>query len=297
MEIVEKGLGFLRHETRHIRSLEFENKKQMACSTEGGVYFTEPLKEFIKQCKESLPKVRRGVLADEVDKSKWPDFRVYAPNPTLMHAKELPQEKYKPLSTIIYFWVPDIFWNSFVPTLKCPTCKSDEKTSSSGWNPRIRQVHDTTGLILIICKRYRCEACPLTFNGHDVAVVEQLPDFIKAQIPNRFLRLPESAATTPLFQSPPVPQDPKLRDFKALYQPVATFREKLLFEELLVGRRGGIQDFAKLSDEWNRQALLCLKTETDGYNQLVFLKTPQLLKSYSQSEDLKEFRRKKHHIL
>jgi hypothetical protein len=115
------------------------------------------------------PGIRNLVSAKTAELSKmwrrgtgqitWPDFRVFAPNPTLQRPPRLANlapDAFKAFGSVVAFWAPHMFWRWV--RVACPRCGRADTVAAQGWS-KIRRV---MGLVphYLVGYRYRCIACP-----------------------------------------------------------------------------------------------------------------------------------------
>lgn len=83
-------------------------------------------------------------------------------------------------------WVPEyIHTNVFTRgVLFCPKCKTDANVQSEGFNPHgPRRVYDVDDVYYVICKRYKCRSCKVSFNGYSKSVVDLMSHDIAKGLP------------------------------------------------------------------------------------------------------------------
>jgi hypothetical protein len=92
-------------------------------------------------------------------KITWPDFKVFAPNPTFKlptRVENLKPEEFKAHGSVVSFWAPHMFWRWV--RVPCPCCLQFGAVEPQGWG-KIRRV---MGLVphYLVPYRYKCKGCP-----------------------------------------------------------------------------------------------------------------------------------------
>jgi len=145
------------------------------------------LNKWAHEATNTLPQVvKGGTLKQELNRTLWPTFIRFAPNPTLQ-ATDPPTDHYLMVDQKVVFWYPEIFFSWYFAGDKmqprCPKCGF--RSESVGWNDRLRRVFALGKPYFVLSKRWKCKDkknCGEFFSSISEQVMAQYPAFISSQL-------------------------------------------------------------------------------------------------------------------